>query len=295
MILRKNNQISQGYVPSLSRKLLRYIAKNYLKIFGVSGKTLWGNIVIQQISPIMEITNMIDPSLKLKFHAGHERLRWRINETSRFDTLYRKMVDQLDSHSVLFDIGANIGITSLLPAQALNCRVFAFEPEPLNYANLHKNVFENRLQNLVSCFPIALSDSNSLRPFYLKSISPGDALHSIDSPSPQVHISNLKDIVSQEILTFSLDSLISTFKLPIPTHCKIDVDGAELNVLKGMNETLMSAEKLLLYIELDMKDVTGNFRGVCEYLKKKNFDLLEVGIAETVHSPNIRNCLFKKL
>jgi hypothetical protein len=30
-----------------------------------------------------------------------------------------KMLDELDSYSVLFDIGANIGVTSLLPAQAL--------------------------------------------------------------------------------------------------------------------------------------------------------------------------------
>ena len=295
MLKRKNNKILQGYVPSFSRKLLRYIAKSYLKIFRVSGDTIWGNIVMQQFEPIIEITNIIDPSLKLKFHAGHERLHWRIKKTSKLDYLYRKMLGELDSYSVLFDIGANIGLTSLLPAQALKCKVFAFEPEPLNFANLHKNVFENRLQKTVSCFPIALSNSNSLRSFYLKTISPGDALHSIDYPSPQVNTRNLQDISSQEILTFSLDSLISIFKLPIPTHCKIDVDGAEMSVLEGMKETLMYAEKLSLYIELDLDDASGNFIGVCQYLKKMNFDLLEVAMAETVHSPNIRNCLFKKL
>ena len=206
---------------------------------------------------------------------------------------YEKLVKEGD---VVLDIGANIGAHTIPLAKLVGAsgKVFAFEPEPLNFANLHKNVFENRLQKIVSCFPIALSNSNSLRSFYLKTISPGDALHSIDYPSPQLDTRNLQDISSQEILTFSLDSLISIFKLPIPTHCKIDVDGAEMSVLEGMKETLMYAEKLSLYIELDLDDASGNFIGVCEYLKKMGFDLLEVGTAETFHSPNVHNCLFKK-
>jgi hypothetical protein len=67
-----------------------------------------------------------------------------------------------------------------------------------------------------------------------------------------------------------------------------------MSVLEGMKETLMYAEKLSLYIELDLDDASGNFIGACEYLKKMGFDLLEVGTAETLHSPNVRNCLFKK-
>lgn len=285
---------SQGYRPDLFRVLLRALAKIVISIFRINGKSLWGNVVIQQINPIITLDNPLSNKMKLKFHSGHERLHWRISCTSNLDRLYLQMIENMGQQSILFDIGANIGITSIIPAQRFGCKVFAFEPEPLNFSNLHKNIFENELQNKISYFPFAISNKISVEKFFLKSISPGDALHSLDQPSPYIASQNLKNVSFYNVATFSLDHLMSQYKLPHPTHLKIDVDGSEINVLNGMFEVLKNSKELKIFIEVNLDKNKGNFHQISEFLSDLNYKLLEISEPENHYSDHIRNGLFIK-
>ena len=287
----KNEQ--QGYEPDLARIFLRKIARLILQIFGIKGKTLWGNIVIQQFSSVINIRNTIDQTNILKIHTGHERLYWRAKTTTNLDDLYYRFISGANEKSVIYDIGANIGILSLLSSQALNCRVVAFEPEPMNFANLHQNVFENKLQDRVFCLPISLSDSNSVRTFYFKSISPGDAMHSIDQPSPQIDDSNISKVLSQKVASFSLDSLIDIIDLPKPTHIKIDVDGAETSILKGMKNLINATNHLSVFIETDISP-NGNYKEISLFMMENKFTEVEISEPENNYSHTIRNALFIK-
>src|SRR4029450_4527251 len=60
------------------------------------------------------------------------------------------------------DIGANIGMYTIYAAAFAGARVFAFEPDALNYAELNKNIFVNQLNDRVSAFCLALTDESKV-------------------------------------------------------------------------------------------------------------------------------------
>ena len=78
---------------------------------------------------------------------------------------------------VIYDIGANIGQYSLYPAKLLkgDCKVYAFEPEALNFAKLNYNIKLNDLSKSVLAYPIALINENKLDKLYLKRFGYGEA------------------------------------------------------------------------------------------------------------------------
>lgn len=285
---------SQGYKPNITRKLLRTLAKLLLRLFRIDGQSLWGNIVIQQFQPIIKICNPFDSNQELEFYAGHERLYWRVIETSKLEYLYKNFLENLDSNAVLYDIGANIGMTCIAPAQYFGCTVIAFEPEPLNFANLHKNVLLNNLEHKIHYFPFALNEENVLENFFIKSVTPGDALHSIKFPSPQIAEQNLRSVKSYKVLTLSLDHLREVYKLPNPSHIKIDVDGCELSVLKGMTNILCNQATKQVFIEVEVNQEQGDFLKISQILSSFGFRLMKMSDPENDYSSEIRNCLFSR-
>jgi FkbM family methyltransferase len=285
---------SQGYKPNIARRILRTLARLLLRLFRIDGQSLWGNVVVQQFQPIIKICNPFDSNQELEFFAGHERLYWRVIETSKLDYLYKNFLENLDSKSVLYDIGANIGMTCIAPAQYFGCTVIAFEPEPLNFANLHKNVMQNNLEDKIFYFPFALNEKNVLEDFFIKSVTPGDALHSIKFPSAQIAEQNVSSVKSYKVFTLSLDHLNKIYRLPNPSHVKIDVDGCELSVLKGMTNILRSQATNKVFIEVNINQKQGDFLKISQFLLSFGFRLMKISDPENDYSREIRNCLFSR-
>jgi|TARA_B100000315_G_scaffold117645_1_gene107887 FkbM family methyltransferase len=163
------------------------------------------------------------------------------------DSFFKYKISELD---IYYELGANIGINSLLMAKYLSSdktNVIAFEPEPLNICSLSKNVIDNDLQNVV-IMPFAVSDRNGISSFYLstkaKFTQSGQGAHSIEFME-RYHSGNIK------IPILDLDSVIATFNLPKPTLVSIDVEGHENTVLKGMAKILQEKTIRILVIEID--------------------------------------------
>ena len=139
---------------------------------------------------------------------------------------------------IFYDIGAHAGIYSLLfsklggPAG----KVFAFEPFAENVANFLKHIRVNRLNNVV-LIQASLSHKCGLASFLTgKSSSMG----SISHVPTHTHL---------QVPTFSLDELVFNFNFPLPDLVKMDVEGAEAMVLKGMSG-VMSNRRLPIFIAL---------------------------------------------
>ena len=64
----------------------------------------------------------------------------------------------MPSESVLWDIGANVGLYSVYAAKKHNCKIWAFEPSVFNLELLARNIYLNELTNNICIVPIALSD-----------------------------------------------------------------------------------------------------------------------------------------
>lgn len=123
----------------------------------------------------------------------------------------RLLCDELDSRSVFFDIGANAGFYSLLAAR-MGAAVFAFEPFPANAAFVRRHAALNRFQ--ISVQELALSNYDGIGSF----VGSGAVGHIASKGIP--------------IKVAKLDSLISA-GLPSPSHIKMDIEGAELEALRG--------------------------------------------------------------
>ncbi len=132
--------------------------------------------------------------------------------------------------STVFDIGAHVGYYTLLGARLVRGegRVLAFEPDPRNAHFLRRHVALNRLENVVFC-EAAVGDFHGTANF-AQGTGSGTG-HLSDSGDLRVPIRRLDDVVRERGVW--------------PTHLKIDVEGAELQVLRGSGDVLTCARPMI--------------------------------------------------
>jgi len=134
------------------------------------------------------------------------------------------------------DVGANIGYFSLLAARAVGPRgrVYAFEPEDENYELLVKNIKANGYEN-VTPVKQAVSDSAGETTFYLR--DDNLCAHSM------VPRTGGKTVI---VPTVTLDEYFKDKKVDV---IKVDVEGAESSVLRGMHALLQTQKNITLVVE----------------------------------------------
>ena len=139
---------------------------------------------------------------------------------------------------VVLDIGANFGLHTLLAAHIIGPagRAFAFEPVPANLRLLRRNVRLNGFHDRVSIIPSAVSNSTQAQlPFSIPSgdLSVTAFLTTEGNGSSTRMVPNVR-----------LDDY-RNFRRPARL-IKIDVEGAELGVLKGAEELISSDRPVIL-------------------------------------------------
>ncbi len=152
----------------------------------------------------------------------------------------------LDAAAVVIDVGANSGLYSCLGARR-GKTVLAIEPMPGNLSVLYRNLEQNGLSELVEVLPIAASERPGIIPFYGRgqgaSLIPG---WGGASPRPTFHVP-----------ANSLDRLFAARFADRKVFLKVDVEGAELKVLRGAALLLRNCPAVLVEISL-----THNYEGV---------------------------------
>jgi FkbM family methyltransferase len=135
--------------------------------------------------------------------------------------LFVRCLDRCDS---FWDVGAHVGVYSLLAARKLKGKVLAFEPNPRTYHFLQRNVESNKLSHRILTQPLAVaSKPGHLRFFCDELESDVSSLVQLEAP---------KSLKTLEITATSLDQLAEEAE-GLPQLMKVDVEGAELDVLKG--------------------------------------------------------------
>ncbi len=135
-----------------------------------------------------------------------------------YEPIETELVKQhVKEHDIVVDVGANIGYYTLLMGK-LKATVHSFEPEPNNFALLKKNVELNYLTNVI-LYNKAVSNTNGKEKLVLA-----------DHGTGQHKLGNSK------FGSKTMDVEVTTIKLEHIDFAKIDVEGAELLVLKGMKE-----------------------------------------------------------
>ena len=140
-------------------------------------------------------------------------------------------LENVSAGDSMFDVGANVGYYTVLAGRIVGDRgqVVAIEPASTNVHNLHNNVRLNQLTN-VKIFPGAAGEKNATVRFH-NGAGTGTG-----------HISKEG---GTEIPMRRLDDLATAYDV-VPTMLKIDVEGAELNVLRGATRLLTDAKPNIL-------------------------------------------------
>lgn len=142
--------------------------------------------------------------------------------------------------NTVLDIGAYIGFFALLAARATGARgqVFAFEPAPGNFEVLRRNTILSGYQNLF-CYNNAAADKVGQASFIIAEASDSNSFY----PHP---LSPKRETVTVDCIT--VDSFLDGRRADV---IKIDAEGAEIPVLRGMEQTLKSNNRMRLFMELN--------------------------------------------
>jgi FkbM family methyltransferase len=147
------------------------------------------------------------------------------------------------------DIGAHIGYYSLAAARAMGCRgrVFSFEPSPVNFALLQENVRMNGLEDVVQPVHAALFREPSEIELYLAEHNSGDNRIYPSTPEEDTyvngHLSGARRVV--KVPALKGDDFLTKQGVEKVDVIKLDVQGAEMDVLDGLTRTLESPEVVI--------------------------------------------------
>ena len=172
-----------------------------------------------------------------------------------------------DSKNPIFlDIGANKGIYSLTLAKKFkDLKIYAYEPVLSTFKNFLYNIFLNKLTNRIKTFNFGLSDTAGVK----KMVSIKRKNY-IQSGGYSFKINKLlqKDNVIENYDTKIGDKVLNFVNKKL--FIKIDVEGYELNVLKGI-KSLLKRNKVFIQIEI----FNQNFETVNNFLKENNFSFIK--------------------
>lgn len=157
------------------------------------------------------------------------------------------------------DIGANVGVYSVLAAGAARSTVIAIEPVPNTYANLLANLRANNLEGKVQPHNIGLGCNTSILRFTIDQDTMNHVIEDENWTGPSV-----------EIPVRTLDSALEAQS---PALIKIDVEGWESQVLAGAEATLRQPSLLALIVEMNGQDdsLNANEKAVDACLRNNGF------------------------
>ena len=188
-------------------------------------------------------------SIKLELHNPNSILTMRAETFSSKEPETLEWIDGFAKGSVLWDIGANVGLYSLYAAKARSCRVIAFEPSVFNLEWLARNIWKNELADHIQIVPVALADESGFQTMSFSTTEWGGANSHFGSEGTAPEHRRYEELKYQ-IMGLNPDSMVEQGMVSRPDHVKIDVDGIEHLILGGMPKVLKSVKSVLVEVDV---------------------------------------------
>jgi len=186
----------------------------------------------------------------------------------------------------VYDIGGYEGIFTLFFAREVgeHGMVITFEPNPVSYRKIIDNVKVNQFDN-VKVFNFAIGERKSTAKLVLEDFEVGTGEIMSDN---DVTISSMKGKKYVQVEIDSIDGLIYDGVIPKPQFIKIDVEGFELEVLKGAATNLeQSRPQLFIEIHGDgIENKKKNLRNIVEFLSRYRYEIVHVESGLSVSANN---------
>lgn len=204
-----------------------------------AARTRIGGVLLEQVvdSAMIRTHTISHRGIELVFAVPNRLTHFRIATFATKEPETLQWIDAIPPGSVLWDIGANVGLYTCYAAKARNCRVFAFEPSVFNLELLARNVHLNALTGKVTIVPLPLCERAADSTLNMTSTQWGGALssfgveHGFDGEA-------MSKVFEFRTLGLSVDEFVSKLGVPYPDYIKMDVDGIEHLILRGGQEVL---------------------------------------------------------
>jgi len=149
------------------------------------------------------------------------------------------LVREVRAGATVFDIGANVGFVTLVAASLVGPtgRVVAFEPVPANADAIRENLALNNI-DWVELHETAVGRAAGSAKMIVSDVSAFSRLETVNVPT------GARERIDVGII--SIDDFMGLGASPAPDLVKIDVEGAELDVLEGMRRTIAEYRPVIL-------------------------------------------------
>jgi|GEM_PF-1369439 len=181
-------------------------------------------------------------------------VKFWVGVRSRLDReiLYRRTHDQrvidvlrreLKPGRAFLDVGANCGYFSVLANIELGARVFAFEPSTRELRRLFMNLALNSCGE-VTVFPTALGAEYSMRTFHLADVDNPGMNSLVDLRGVRPYVAEVSVLVGR------LQDFVAPPLLRAIAVVKIDVEGFEMEVLRGLECSMQHLGAVIFVVEV---------------------------------------------
>ena len=192
----------------------------------------------------------------LKDGSGPSRYLIKYSQYEPF--LTRLIKENMSKTGSFLDVGANLGYYSVICSKLKSGAVFSFEPEPQVYSLFERNIKENGCEN-IRAFNLAASDSPGEIDFYVNKFNLGDhrayQFGKNFSHKITVNASRVDDVLASEVGADKIDVI------------KIDVQGFEYFVVKGLTGILNTNLGVKIFTEFEPKSLAATGIAPTNYLK----------------------------
>ena len=192
---------------------------------------------------VLRVEDGSAPPLRSRVHNVHEYDRVTNALHSEPGTL-RWIAEHVGPGDVFYDVGANVGIFTLLAAHRTGAagQVVAFEPHAATTATLLENIALNGLGDRVTVLSCALHRTSGHLPFLYRSLTAGSGLSQVGATrDPFGH--DAQPVALELKAVAAADDLIASGAIRPADLVKIDVDGNEADVLAGMRDLLSGSSR----------------------------------------------------
>jgi FkbM family methyltransferase len=218
---------------------LKRIIKNGIKrladgFVALAGGTAVGRYFYAQIiNNAMERTQRVSHcGLDLLFAVPNAVCQFRADTFSTKEPETLEWIDGIPRGSIVWDVGANVGLYACYAAKARGCRVFAFEPSVFNLEILARNIVLNGLTDQITIVPLPLSDQLAISKLNMTATEWGGALSTFGQAYGHDG-APLRKVFEVPTIGLSMLDAVNLLRIRQPDYIKMDVDGIEHLILQG--------------------------------------------------------------
>ena len=231
----------------------------------------------------------------IKFYVSNKTTTARVKKIWRKEPITIEWMNGIKKDEIVIDIGANIGMYTLMSGVGRQAIVYGFEPEASNYHLLVRNIKLNSMHDRIKTYCAGVLDYDGFSDLNIDDEvddTLGGSNYSVDE-EVGFDLQPMKVGYKQGINVVTLDTFCDKMNI-VPDHIKIDVDGLEHRVVMGGIESIKKAKTVIVELNRNLK----KHIDLVSHIKSLGFKLDEKQVNEALRKDgtyiNVGEHLFYK-